>query len=143
MEASRQLMVLKPASSDYLRQVSNAPTAPLVLSTGIIPPHHAFELMTRSDYPPYNVLLLITHSHLLLLPQLATALPLGRPVLLEAVPESLDASLVPVLLKQTFKAAGSLCVKLGDQVCEQGDDGMRYGHRGCRIRLGKGYPHSR
>ena len=48
--------------------------------------------------------------------QVAPALPLGRPVLLEAVPESLDASLVPVLLKQTFKAAGSLCVKLGDQV---------------------------
>lgn len=31
------------------------------------------------------------------------SLPLGRPVLLEGIGESLDASLEPVLLKMTFK----------------------------------------
>jgi hypothetical protein len=55
-------------------------------------------------------------DHAIVTTQLAAALPLGRPVLLEAAPESLDASLAPVLLKQTFKMSGTLCVKLGDQV---------------------------
>ncbi|GAX82307.1 hypothetical protein CEUSTIGMA_g9736.t1 [Chlamydomonas eustigma] len=77
MEASRQLLVVKPSASDYLRQ-------------------------------------------------LAAALPLGRPVLLEAVPESLDASLVPVLLKQTFKMSGTMCVKLGDQIVDWHPDFRLY-----------------
>ncbi|KAG2500939.1 hypothetical protein HYH03_000764 [Edaphochlamys debaryana] len=51
---------------------------------------------------------------------LAAALPMGTPVLLEALGERLDASLEPVLLKQTFKSAGMQCIKLGDQVVEWG-----------------------
>jgi dynein heavy chain len=43
-----------------------------------------------------------------------TAVQLGQPVLLENVGEALDASLEPVLLKQTFKSAGVLMIKLGD-----------------------------
>lgn len=38
---------------------------------------------------------------------LAAALPLGRPVLLEGLGEGVDASLAPVLLKQTFKSVSS------------------------------------
>ncbi|KAF5834888.1 hypothetical protein DUNSADRAFT_8192 [Dunaliella salina] len=49
---------------------------------------------------------------------LQASLPLGRPVLLEGIGESLDASLEPVLLKMTFKQAGVTCVKLGDSVAE-------------------------
>lgn len=56
MEASRKLLVLKPATDpNYLRQ-------------------------------------------------LAAVLPAGTPVLLEGLGERLDASLEPVLLKQTFKS---------------------------------------
>lgn len=43
---------------------------------------------------------------------------MGSPVLMESVQESLDASLDPVLLKQTFRSAGSLMVKLGDSSVE-------------------------
>ncbi|GFR40055.1 hypothetical protein Agub_g593 [Astrephomene gubernaculifera] len=51
---------------------------------------------------------------------LAAALPVGTPVLLEGLGERLDASLEPVLLKQTFKSSGIQCVKLGDQIVEWG-----------------------
>lgn len=47
-----------------------------------------------------------------------TAIQMGTPVLLENVQENLDASLEPVLLKQTFKSAGALMIKLGDSSCE-------------------------
>lgn len=39
-------------------------------------------------------------------------------VLLENVGEELDALLEPLLMKQTFKQAGALCIKLGDSVVE-------------------------
>lgn len=45
----------------------------------------------------------------------------GKPVLLENVGEVLDASLEPLLARQTFKQAGSLCMKLGDAVVEYSD----------------------
>jgi dynein heavy chain len=49
---------------------------------------------------------------------LENALQFGKPVLLENVGESLDASLEPLLLKQTFKQGGALCIKLGDATVE-------------------------
>ena len=49
---------------------------------------------------------------------LETAVQFGKPVLLENIYDTLDASLEPLLLKQTFKQAGSLCIKLGDSVVE-------------------------
>jgi dynein heavy chain len=45
----------------------------------------------------------------------------GKPVLLENVGEVLGASLEPLLARQTFKQAGSLCIKLGDAVVEYSD----------------------
>ncbi|VDM15555.1 unnamed protein product [Hydatigera taeniaeformis] len=42
----------------------------------------------------------------------------GIPVLLENVGEELDPVLESVLLKQTFKQGGALCIKLGDSVIE-------------------------
>lgn len=42
-------------------------------------------------------------------------------MLLENVGEVLDAALEPLLAKQTFKQAGSLCIKLGDAVVEYSD----------------------
>lgn len=42
----------------------------------------------------------------------------GIPVLLENVGEELDPVLEPLLLKQTFKQGGALCIKLGDAVIE-------------------------
>jgi len=49
---------------------------------------------------------------------LENAIQFGQPVLLENVEEELDAILEPILLKQTFKHAGALCIKLGDTVIE-------------------------
>jgi len=46
-------------------------------------------------------------------------------VLLENVGEVLDASLEPLLAKQTFKQQGTLCIKLGDAVVEY-SDGFRF-----------------
>ena len=47
-----------------------------------------------------------------------SAIQMGQPVLMENIGESLDAALEPVLLKQTFKSAGALMVKLGDSSVE-------------------------
>ena len=47
---------------------------------------------------------------------LETAVRFGRPMLLENVGESLDPSLAPVLLRQTFKQGGTDMIKLGDSV---------------------------
>lgn len=58
--------------------------------------------MTQSDYPRI----------------LENCIQLGLPVLMENVGEELDALLEPLLLKQTFKAGGSLCIKLGESVVE-------------------------
>jgi len=47
---------------------------------------------------------------------LETAVRFGRPLLLENVMESLDPTLEPILLKQTFKQGGQDMIKLGDSV---------------------------
>lgn len=46
----------------------------------------------------------------------------GKPVLLENVLEVLDASLEPLLQRQTFKQGGALCIKLGDATVEYSED---------------------
>ena len=43
-------------------------------------------------------------------------------MLLENVGEELDPLLEPLLLKQTFKQGGSICIKLGDSVIEYSKD---------------------
>eukprot|EP00049_Salpingoeca_infusionum_P016632 m.342064 g.342064 ORF g.342064 m.342064 type:complete len:4133 (+) comp16119_c0_seq2:317-12715(+) len=45
---------------------------------------------------------------------LENAIRIGQPVLLEEVGETLDPSLEPVLLKQTFKQGGRTLIRLGD-----------------------------
>ncbi|MEW5299251.1 MAG: hypothetical protein WDW36_002284 [Sanguina aurantia] len=49
---------------------------------------------------------------------LENAIQFGKPVLLENIGETLDASLEPLLQKQTFRQGGALCIKLGDTVVE-------------------------
>lgn len=49
---------------------------------------------------------------------LENAIQFGLPVLIENVEEELDPILEPILLKQTFKQAGALCIKLGDAIIE-------------------------
>ncbi|XP_053132771.1 dynein axonemal heavy chain 7 isoform X4 [Hemicordylus capensis] len=46
----------------------------------------------------------------------------GTPVLLENIGEELDPILEPLLLKQTFKQAGSICIRLGDSTIEYAPD---------------------
>lgn len=53
---------------------------------------------------------------------LENCIQFGTPVLLENVGEEIDALLEPLLLKQTFKQGGSLCIKLGDSVIEYSMD---------------------
>lgn len=49
---------------------------------------------------------------------LENSIQFGLPLLLENVGEELDALLEPVLMKQTFKQGGALCIKLGDTIVE-------------------------
>ncbi|XP_044001453.1 dynein axonemal heavy chain 7-like [Aphidius gifuensis] len=49
---------------------------------------------------------------------LENAIQFGQPVLLENIGQELDAMLEPILLKQTFKQGGAMCIKLGDNVIE-------------------------
>jgi dynein heavy chain, axonemal len=53
---------------------------------------------------------------------LENALQFGTPVLLENVGEELDVALEPLLLKQTFKQGGVLCLRLGDSTVEFSPD---------------------
>ncbi|XP_015609892.1 dynein heavy chain 7, axonemal isoform X2 [Cephus cinctus] len=52
---------------------------------------------------------------------LENAIQFGQPVLLENINEELDAALEPLLLKQTYKSGGALCIKVGDSVVEYSD----------------------
>ncbi|XP_060786498.1 dynein axonemal heavy chain 7-like [Neoarius graeffei] len=49
---------------------------------------------------------------------LENCIQFGTPVLLENVGEELDPILEPLLLKQTFKQGGSVCIRLGDATIE-------------------------
>jgi len=53
---------------------------------------------------------------------LENAIQFGTPVLMENVPDELDPSLESVLLKQTFKQAGAICIKLGENILEYSED---------------------
>lgn len=53
---------------------------------------------------------------------LENCITFGNPCLLENIGEELDPLLEPLLLKQTFKQGGSLCIKLGDQIVEYSPD---------------------
>lgn len=52
---------------------------------------------------------------------LENAVQFGQPVLLENIGEELDASLEPLLMKQTFRSGGALYIKIGDSVIEYSD----------------------
>lgn len=43
-------------------------------------------------------------------------------MLMENVGAELDAALEPLLLQQTFKQSGSLCIRLGDNVIEYSEN---------------------
>ncbi|CAF0812566.1 unnamed protein product [Didymodactylos carnosus] len=53
---------------------------------------------------------------------LENCIQFGYPVLMENVGEEIDPLLEPLLLKQTFKQGGTLCIKLGDSVIEYAPD---------------------
>ncbi|KAA3675930.1 dynein heavy chain, axonemal [Paragonimus westermani] len=53
---------------------------------------------------------------------LENCIQFGTPVLLEGVGEELDPMLESLLLKQTFKQGGALCIKLGDSVVEYSNE---------------------
>ncbi|XP_059164025.1 dynein axonemal heavy chain 7-like isoform X1 [Physella acuta] len=53
---------------------------------------------------------------------LENCIQFGTPVLLENINEELDPILESLLLKQTFKQGGSLCIKLGDSTIEYSSD---------------------
>jgi len=49
---------------------------------------------------------------------LENAIQFGTPVLLENVGEELDPTIEPLLLRQTFKQGGVMCIRLGDSTIE-------------------------
>ncbi|XP_075385072.1 dynein axonemal heavy chain 7 [Tenrec ecaudatus] len=53
---------------------------------------------------------------------LENCIQFGTPVLLENIGEELDPILEPLLLKQTFKQGGSICIRLGDTTIEYAPD---------------------
>ncbi|CAB1328328.1 unnamed protein product, partial [Coregonus sp. 'balchen'] len=53
---------------------------------------------------------------------LENCIQFGTPVLLENIGEELDAILEPLLLKQTFKQGGAICIRLGDSTFEYAPD---------------------
>ena len=53
---------------------------------------------------------------------LENAIQFGSPVLLENVQEELDPTIEPLLLKQTFKQGGVVCMRLGDATIEYSKD---------------------
>ncbi|CEM36965.1 unnamed protein product, partial [Vitrella brassicaformis CCMP3155] len=54
--------------------------------------------------------------------RLEGSIQFGTPVLIENIAEELDPALEPVLLKQTFKKAGTLMIKLGDATIEYSEN---------------------
>ncbi|XP_032686024.1 dynein heavy chain 7, axonemal-like isoform X4 [Odontomachus brunneus] len=62
-----------------------------------------------------SIIRLTQHDYMRIL---ENAIQFGQPALLENVEEKLDAVLEPILLKQTFKHAGAICIKLGDAIVE-------------------------
>ena len=57
---------------------------------------------------------------------LENSIQFGSPVLIENVGEELDPSLEPLLLKQTFKQGGILCIRLGEETIEFSADFRLY-----------------
>ncbi|XP_019945265.2 dynein axonemal heavy chain 7 isoform X2 [Paralichthys olivaceus] len=53
---------------------------------------------------------------------LENCIQFGTPVLLENVGEELDPILEPLLLRQTFKQGGAVCIRLGDSTIEYSPD---------------------
>ncbi|CAL8266095.1 unnamed protein product [Lota lota] len=53
---------------------------------------------------------------------LENCIQFGTPVLLENIGEELDPILEPLLLKQTFKQGGAVCIRLGDSTIEYAPD---------------------
>jgi len=53
---------------------------------------------------------------------LENCIQFGTPVLLENIGEELDTLLEPLLLKQTFKQSGAVCIRLGDSTIEYSND---------------------
>lgn len=57
---------------------------------------------------------------------LEASIRFGKPCLIENVGTELDPALDPVLLRQVFKQAGTLVLKLGDSVVPYSDDFRLY-----------------
>merc|ERR1719502_1058562 len=53
---------------------------------------------------------------------LENAVQFGKPALLEGISEELDPVLEPILLRQVFKSAGVLSIRLGDSTVEYNKD---------------------
>ncbi|KAG2424716.1 hypothetical protein HXX76_014292 [Chlamydomonas incerta] len=77
--------------------------------------------LPKDDFSTENSIAVIKLSDANYLRTLENAIQFGKPVLLENVMESLDASLEPLLQKQTFKQGGALCIRLGDSTVEYSD----------------------
>jgi len=58
--------------------------------------------------------------------RLENAIQFGQPILIENIGETLEPTLEPVLLKQTFRQAGGICIRLGDTTLDYSSDFKLY-----------------
>lgn len=81
-------------------------------------------LVIRLNQPEYtrvlenNIQIIVLKIYFTMFKVLENAIQIGLPLLLENVGEELDPLLEAVLLKQVFKQAGTMCIKLGDVIIE-------------------------
>jgi len=95
---------------------SNARRWPLMID----PQGQANKWIKNMEKP--NNLHVVRQSDSDLVRTLENCIQFGTPVLLEDVGEELDPVLESLLLRQTFRHGGALCVKLGDSVVEYSPD---------------------
>ncbi|XP_043498185.1 dynein axonemal heavy chain 7-like isoform X3 [Polistes fuscatus] len=92
--------------------ITNARRWPLMID----PQHQANKWIKNMEKT--NNLSIIRLTQMDYIRVLENAIQFGQPVLLENIEEELDAVLEPILLKQTFKQSGALCIRLGDTIVE-------------------------
>ena len=96
--------------------VANSQRWPLMID----PQGQANKWVKKMEAP--NKLQVIKLSDASFVRTLENAIQFGTPVLLENVAEELDSILEPILLKQVFKSAGAMCIRLGDATVEWSKD---------------------
>ncbi|KAM7380824.1 hypothetical protein PAMP_004096 [Pampus punctatissimus] len=113
-----------------LGELYNNLTGDILISAGVVAYLGAFTSSYRQgqankwvkNMEKANSLHIIKLSDADFVRTLENCIQFGTPVLLENVGEELDPILEPLLLRQTFKQGGAMCIRLGDSTIEYAPD---------------------